>query len=388
MNSWPSRDRIALAIMAKPRRNVVRIHWTALAATIACLSACSGQDNQAGVSTTGGASSAGGSAPFGGSTSAGGSGTTGGLGNTGGFTGSSGTLNTGGLSSSGGAQSTGGSQATGGTPAAGGSLQTAGGSKATGGTQSIGGSQATGGSKAAGGTRTSGGTNAAGGTQALGGSKASGGSTAAGGTLATGGSKATGGTQASGGSKASGGTQATGDATSTSCPYTGHVTYNVSKSANPTAEEQNAYTLIAAAMDKAIAYYNCYTNLTKAVTASYVPSVSTADGNSNGSIRFGSDTSYMDYRTAMHEIAHTLGVGTSSKWAGCVDTTNKLYTCAAGKQQLKDIDTQLGNTTATVLHADTQHFWPYGINYQSEVKSEADLIFHCEMVMAIVKDLT
>jgi hypothetical protein len=141
-------------------------------------------------------------------------------------------------------------------------------------------------------------------------------------------------------------------------------------------------------MDKAVVYYNCYTNITKSLNISYVPSVSTADGNINGSIRFGSSTTYMDYRTAMHEISHTVGIGTSSKWSSCIDNTNKLYTCANGKQQLVTINSQLTTPADTVLHADTQHFWPYGINQQSEVKSEADLIFHCQMVMAMLKDLT
>jgi len=178
-----------------------------------------------------------------------------------------------------------------------------------------------------------------------------------------------------------------GGTSGTSCPYTGHITYTLSQNASPTSTEQNAYTLITAAMDKALTYYNCYTNLTKALNVSYNTTVSTADGNSNGSIRFGSDTTYMDYRTAMHEIAHTVGIGTSSKWPSCVDTTNSLYTCANGKQQLATINSQLTTPLYTDLHADTQHFWPYGINYQSEVTSEAVLIFHCQMVMAIVKDL-
>jgi hypothetical protein len=39
------------------------------------------------------------------------------------------------------------------------------------------------------------------------------------------------------------------------------------------------------------------------------------------------------------------------------------------------------------LHADSQHFWPYGINQQNEVKSEADLVAHCQLVAAIRADL-
>jgi hypothetical protein len=39
------------------------------------------------------------------------------------------------------------------------------------------------------------------------------------------------------------------------------------------------------------------------------------------------------------------------------------------------------------VHGDNQHFWPYGLNQTSEVKSEADLLNHCRMVVAIREDL-
>jgi len=39
-----------------------------------------------------------------------------------------------------------------------------------------------------------------------------------------------------------------------------------------------------------------------------------------------------------------------------------------------------------VVHADSQHFWPYGLNYASEVKSDADLVGHCLMVTALRQD--
>jgi hypothetical protein len=40
-----------------------------------------------------------------------------------------------------------------------------------------------------------------------------------------------------------------------------------------------------------------------------------------------------------------------------------------------------------MVNADTQHFWPYGLNYTSEVKSNDDLVSHCKMVSAILKDM-
>src|SRR6185437_7906226 len=93
------------------------------------------------------------------------------------------------------------------------------------------------------------------------------------------------------------------------CPFSGHVSYTVSKSASASADEQDAYAHIAVAMDAAVAVYNCYANITKADTVTYNPRVQTADGNVNGSIRFGADRTYMTLPTAMHEISHSVGIG-------------------------------------------------------------------------------
>lgn len=161
---------------------------------------------------------------------------------------------------------------------------------------------------------------------------------------------------------------------------TGHITYTLSTENGSTTEGQQAYARIKIAMDSAMYYYNTYTHITKAVRAAYVPSVQTADGNSNGSIRFGSNKAYQVTCTAMHEIAHTIGVGTASQWSGLI--RNNVYTGKNGGAKLKEID-----GPEAVLKGDNQHFWPYGLNYASEVKSNQDLINHCLMVDAIYKDL-
>ena len=184
---------------------------------------------------------------------------------------------------------------------------------------------------------------------------------------------------------AGGGTGGAGGVDGATCPFSGNITYSLARNANPTPAEQNAYALITAAMDKAIGYYNCHTNITKHANVSYVPSVATADGNINGSMRFGSNTSYMDYRTAMHELSHLLGVGQAANWRTFV--VGGLFTGANANAQLTEINRTLQTPLDTQLHADASHFWPYGINQQSEVKSEADLIAHCKIVMAIRKDL-
>jgi hypothetical protein len=164
------------------------------------------------------------------------------------------------------------------------------------------------------------------------------------------------------------------------CTPTGHVTYTLTKAASPTAAEQSAYDAITCAMDGAVAYYNCNTNITKQLTVTYNTSVSTADGNFNGSIRFGG-SSYMECVTAMHEIAHSVGIGTAPAWS--TYSVGGVFTGANAIAQLRAIT---GNPD-DVLHSDTQHFWPYGLNYTSEAKSTADLVDHCLMVVAIRKDL-
>lgn len=168
---------------------------------------------------------------------------------------------------------------------------------------------------------------------------------------------------------------------SSAAAVTGNVTYTLVRSSNPTSTEQAAYTLITAAMDSAVWYMNHYTTFTKALTVTYVPAVATADGNINGSIRFGSNTYYMNLATALHEIAHTVGVGTSSAWWNTL-IVNGIYTGTNATQILRTIT---GDSTA-VIHGDSQHFWPYGFNYPSEVASVYDYMYHCQILEGMKMD--
>ena len=217
-------------------------------------------------------------------------------------------------------------------------------------------------------------------------SAGSGGAQQAGAAGDSNGGKSAGGAAGAAGSASAGAANGGGGGAGTQCPYTGHITYTLMRAANPSAEQTTAYGLITTAMDKAIGYYNCYTDITKSLTIQYVPSVQTADGNANGTIRFGSNKTYMDYRSAMHEIGHTVGVGQASNWGSFV-TADKLFTGANANAELQAINATLTKPEDTKVHADNQHFWPYGLNQQSEVHSEQDLLFHCRMVMAIRKDL-
>ncbi|WP_437566664.1 hypothetical protein [Sorangium sp. So ce542] len=163
------------------------------------------------------------------------------------------------------------------------------------------------------------------------------------------------------------------------CVGMGGITYTLAMDPAPTAEQQSAYAMITSAMDEALSHYNCYTSIEKSLSVSYVPSVATADGNVNGSIRFGALSS-MNYITAMHEISHTLGVG-SFEFAAMV--RDGVFTGEAATGQLRAIT---GNES-DVVHADNQHFWPYGLNYTTEVETTDDLVNHCKMVIAIREDI-
>ena len=82
----------------------------------------------------------------------------------------------------------------------------------------------------------------------------------------------------------------------------GNVSYTLHKSANPSADEQDAYKRITAVMDSAVKLYNTYSNLTKFINVYYAPGVPTAEASSNGDLRFGENRNYMVVPTAMHEI--------------------------------------------------------------------------------------
>ncbi len=161
----------------------------------------------------------------------------------------------------------------------------------------------------------------------------------------------------------------------------GNISYTLHRESNPTQDQLDAYAKIKAAMDSATGYYNQYTTLTKNLNIYYNTTVQTADASFNGTIRFGSSRSYMVVHTAMHEIAHTLGIGTTAEYRNLIK--NNVFTGSNATAKLREII----NDSDTLVHGDQQHFWPYGLNYASEVKSKQDLINHCIIVNEMCKDM-
>ncbi len=155
------------------------------------------------------------------------------------------------------------------------------------------------------------------------------------------------------------------------------ITFTLQRASNPTSDQADAYTRIEAAMTKAAARYNRLTTRpNKSITAQYVPSVSTADGNFNGNIRFGSNRSYMNERTALHEMAHTLGIGQTQAF-----TTR----CAANNWPSATRLLQSWDGASAKINCGGGHIWPYGLNYDDEW-SESNANRHCQLIDAMLAD--
>lgn len=133
------------------------------------------------------------------------------------------------------------------------------------------------------------------------------------------------------------------------------------------------------AMDGAVAQYNRYGTFRKHVTANYNPGVTTAQGNYSGWIDFGGNAAYQNYRTALHEISHTLGVGTTWQWGA--NLSGGVWTGANGVAQIRALDGPAAN-----INSDGTHFWPYGLNYESEGSTENNRR-HVLMVATFRKDM-
>ncbi|CAG8960568.1 hypothetical protein HYFRA_00013391 [Hymenoscyphus fraxineus] len=155
------------------------------------------------------------------------------------------------------------------------------------------------------------------------------------------------------------------------------ITYTISKAANPTADQTDAYNKITAAMDAAIKRHESLgSTATKKITVEYSPGTPTADGSSDGRIRFGSGREFMTERTALHEIAHTLGVGTTAKFNDNCKTGN----WPAANPVLKGFD-----GANAKFSCGGGHFWPYGLNFESEMSATA-ADHHVMIINAMIKD--
>lgn len=133
---------------------------------------------------------------------------------------------------------------------------------------------------------------------------------------------------------------------------------------------------IVEAMDRAVGLYNQLGQFPKNVTAVYDPGVPTADGNYNGTIRFGSQ---IGFRVALHELGHVVGCGTHPNWGRYA--VNGRWTGQHALAQLRAFD-----GPDAVLGCDHMHIWPYGLNYDNEGSPE-NFRRHVLMLAALRRDM-
>ncbi len=154
----------------------------------------------------------------------------------------------------------------------------------------------------------------------------------------------------------------------------GSIAYKLSGGSDKWPEDRKKN--IIAAMDAGVEFYNKNANFKKDLTANNSPGTPTADSNYDGWINWGGSISR---RVAIHEIAHTLGIGTHPNWGKNIKDGKWIGKNAI--EQLREFDGK-----DAVLHADRMHFWPYGLNFDNESDKEKDLR-HVKMVIAMRKDM-
>jgi putative cell wall-binding protein/GH43 family beta-xylosidase len=156
------------------------------------------------------------------------------------------------------------------------------------------------------------------------------------------------------------------------------ITYTLHRESAPTPQQVDAYARIDAAVSAAVERYNRLTDISKRLDVFYTPGVPTAEANIDGRMSFGADPAYQSEGTALHEVAHTLGVGTSDGWfAHCVDGVWDGPRATALVHQW--------DGPATQLSCGGSHVWPYGLNYPDEF-SESAFDRHVDLVEAMIGD--
>jgi len=129
-------------------------------------------------------------------------------------------------------------------------------------------------------------------------------------------------------------------------------------------------------MDGAVAEYNRYGTFNKTLTANYNAGVPTAQGSYSGWIDFGGSR---NFRVALHETGHTLGVGTGPNFCGFV--SGGIWTGSNAVWQVRQFDGPTAN-----VNSDCTHIWPYGLNYDNEGGTE-NFRRHVLMIAALRRDM-
>ena len=134
---------------------------------------------------------------------------------------------------------------------------------------------------------------------------------------------------------------------------------------------------ISNSMVEAVALYNTYGSFNKSLTAVYNEWVPTAQAGYGGYIEFGGSR---NTRVALHEMGHTMGVGTTTAYINMMDGV-------WGGAYANALALEMESGYAEGLHGDDVHIWPWGLNYDSENTSLLERIKHVRIMAAIRCDI-
>jgi len=136
-------------------------------------------------------------------------------------------------------------------------------------------------------------------------------------------------------------------------------------------------TQLSNSMAEAVNIYNANGTFDKHLNVYYNAGVPTAQANYDGVITFGGSR---NTRVAIHEISHTLGIGTHSAYWSLI--TGGTWNGPVANAVLSEFDGQ-----GSAMNGDSQHMWPYGLNYDSE-DSNTNRLRHVAIVQAMRCDMS
>ncbi|WP_370478715.1 LamG-like jellyroll fold domain-containing protein [Tamlana flava] len=140
----------------------------------------------------------------------------------------------------------------------------------------------------------------------------------------------------------------------------GTVTYSLRTGGMPS----DVLTRLNEAMSSAVGYFNNLTSIKgHHLNVGYSSGVRTAEASYGGYMTFGPDASYQRAGTALHEMGHTIGVGTHSIWYGPSSPLRETGSSGLWLGDRTDALIQfIENNNNSHLTGDSVHMWPYGIN--------------------------
>lgn len=134
---------------------------------------------------------------------------------------------------------------------------------------------------------------------------------------------------------------------------------------------------IESSVTEAVQLYNKHGSFNKHLNVYYSAGVPTAQASYNGTITFGGSR---NTRVALHEIAHTLGIGQTWEYGNLM--SGSVWQGEYGY----NLAVEMGSPYSDGIHGDSVHFWPWGLNYDSE-DGFAERIKHIQIVATMRCDM-